>query len=131
MEDVTKATQSMNIDENKKGKVAIATESTDLTVNEETKLEKKMMKFCSLQQTRDFDWSIVSAKTFKRNPKTYFVIRGTCVYVCMCVCVVCTLFTRVCPNLFASCTGISRQAETQTQSLFGIRRHIEIGDHEE
>ena len=148
MEDVTKATQSMNIDENKKGKVAIATESTDLTVNEETKLEKKMMKFCSLQQTRDFDWSIVSAKTFKRNPKTYFVIRGTCVCVCVCeycvglcvcvcvhvcvsVCVVCTLFTPVCPNLFASCTGISRQAETQTQSLFGIRRHIGIGDHEE
>ena len=89
MEDVTKATQSMNIDENKKGKVAIATESTDLTVNEETKLEKKMMKFCSLQQTRDFDWSIVSAKTFKRNPKTYFVIRGTCVCVCVCVCEYC------------------------------------------
>ena len=98
MEDVTKATQSVNIDEKKKGKVAIATESTDLTVNEETKLEKKMMKFCSLQQTRDFDWSIVAAKTFKRNPKTYFVIRGMCVCVCVCVCV-CTcvhVCARVC-----------------------------------
>ena len=82
VEDVTKATQSMNIDEKKKGKVAMAAESTDLTANEETKLEKKMLKFCSLQQSRDFDWSTVAAKTFKRNPKTYFVIRGKCVCVC-------------------------------------------------
>ena len=85
MEDVTKATKSMDIDKKQKGKVVMATGTTDLTVNEETKLEKKMMKFCSLQKSREFDWSTVAAKTFKRNPKTYFVICGKCVCVCACM----------------------------------------------
>ena len=71
--EVAKETEAMDVSQKK---MATAKPSNGKLETKETKMEKKTLTFCKLEKSLQFDFSKLPPKYFKRNPKTYFIVRS-------------------------------------------------------
>ena len=61
-------------------------ESEKLRVEEdnEPKMEKKSVEFCTLKSVEQFDWSKLPAKVIKKLSSTFFIIKSELFYFAIC-----------------------------------------------